>query len=202
MAPEIKDADLINKAKAGDKEAYAELFNRYHKIIFSYLYRYVGNRELAEDLMVETFLDVYRRLPAYREEGKFLQWLYRIATNYANKEFRRKKKIKEISLDRPIVANEDATIGDLTLDNKYRPDYEARENELSGIVQDALARLDDKYRKAILLCDLQDLSYEEAARIMKCPKGTISSLVCRARALLEQMLNKKGFSFKGGKYEK
>src|SRR3989338_963708 len=98
----IPDEELIRQAKNGDKESYKKLFDKYSGKVLSYLHRYMGDYQKAEDVMVETFLDVYERLSSYREEGKFLSWVYKIATNFAKKEFRRKKKAKETSLDEPI----------------------------------------------------------------------------------------------------
>ena len=96
MAPE--DQELIIKAKAGDKQAFTELFNRYRKKILSYLYRCTGDYQLAEDVTIDTFLNAYTSLARYKEMGQFSSWLYRIATNRVRDELRKRGRHKEAPL--------------------------------------------------------------------------------------------------------
>ncbi|MCM8790962.1 MAG: sigma-70 family RNA polymerase sigma factor [Candidatus Omnitrophica bacterium] len=99
---EIADSELVEKVKAGDKEAYVVLFNRYKDRIYGYLSRYLGDAELAQDVTLETFLSVYNNLPGYDEMSVFSSWIYRIATNYAKKALRRKISRKEVALEETL----------------------------------------------------------------------------------------------------
>jgi RNA polymerase sigma-70 factor (ECF subfamily) len=191
--PHLSDAELIQRAKRRDKEAYKELFERYSGKILSYLYRYIGDYQKAEDITIETFLDVYNRLPSYREEGKFLSWVYKIAINFAKKEFRKKSR-KEILLDEPPDEEGRDIIGDLAVDDKLRPDYQAAENELEECIEKTIHALDEKYKNVLLLCDIQGLSYEEAASILKCKAMTVGAQLSRARQLLYEALKRQGYS--------
>jgi len=190
--PYFKDEELIEKAKKRDKEAYKALFERYNGKILNYLYRYMGDYHKAEEVTIDTFLDVYNRLPDYKEEGKFLSWVYKIAINFAKKEFR-KRKAKEISLDSPISETKNVTIGDFLGDNKLRPDNALIKDELSKVIEKIMASLDEKYRNVLLLCDMQEMSYEEAALALKCSKITVGTRLNRARKMLHEALKKKGY---------
>ena len=194
MSP-FSDEELIQKSKEGDKEAFKELFERYSGKIVSYIYCYVRDYQKAEDITLETFLDVYKRLPEYEERKKFLPWVYTIALNFARKEFRKEKKAqKEISLETPIGESKTASLGDLLGDNaEARPDYSLRMNELYDAVSHVLDELEEKYRDALVLCDMRGLPYEEAARILKCSKWAVGMRLTRARKLLYEALRKKNY---------
>ena len=187
------DEELIDRAKNGDKEAFRALFDKYSGRILSYLRRYMGDYQKAEDVMVETFLDAYVRLPKYTEMGKFLPWLYAIATNFAKKEFR-KKKTEKIS---PEWAIEDGkpSMMDTVADNRYRPDDAAMTGELRKLVERIIVRLDKKYRSVLILCDIQGLSYEEAAAVLKCSRVTLGVRLNRARQMLHNSLKESGYNF-------
>jgi RNA polymerase sigma-70 factor, ECF subfamily len=189
------DEELIQKAKKGDKEAYRELFDKYSGKVLSYLYRYMGDYQKAEDAMIETFLDVYKRLPMYEESGKFLPWVFTIATNYAKKEFRKKRK-GELSMETPI-GDDDATLGDMVADDSQRPDRTLMADELKAILENVIAKLDEKYRGVLILCDVEGLSYDEAARALGCDKVTVGVRLSRARKLLYEFLKKRGYGFEG-----
>lgn len=190
----LPEKEVIAKAKKGDKEAFKKLFEKHHGKILSYIYRYVGDYQKAEDITIETFLDVYRRLPDYTEEGKFLSWVYKIAVNFAKKKFR-KKKTTEVSLDQPVDDKGKIDLGGLLSDGKLRPDYEAVKSELAGLIEECIAKLDKKYKNVLLLCDVQGISHDAAARTLKCSKTAVSTRLERARRLLYDTLQKKGYAF-------
>lgn len=194
MPPFFSDEELIRKTKEGDKAAFKELFLRHNEKILGYLYRYVGDYQKAEEITIDTFLDVYKRLADYKEQGKFLSWVYKIATNYAKMEFRRKKRVREISFDTPFGESQESSLGDILSDSKTRPDYEVIEKELYAIIEEIIQQLDEKYRSVLLLCDMQGMSYEEAAFILKCNKMTVGTRLRRAKKLLHQALKERGYN--------
>ena len=193
----LTDEQLIKKAKRKDKGAFSILIDRYSDKILGYLYRYVGDYQKAEDLTVETFFNAYKRMKTYTEMGKLSSWFYMIATNCARKELQKKARFKEVSLEEPLGrgAKEELNLGNLIADEKTRPDYNARQTELKELVYSAISKLDKKYKDALLLCDVEGLSYEGAAKILKCNPITIGTRIRRARIMLYNTLRRYGYEF-------
>lgn len=184
------DKELIEKAKQKDKYAFTALFDRYKDKILAYLTGYLGDREKAKDVAIEAFLSAYKSLHTYKGIGTFSSWLYTIATNKAKRELRKKMHYKEVSMDKPIGSDSAITLGELIMDNKNRPDFIAKAADLKEFIYKLLSELDEKYKKALLLCDFQGLSYEEAAEILKSNPVTIGTRVRRGRKKLYKILKK------------
>lgn len=195
MCMHPSDEELITQAKQKDKQAFTVLMARYSNKICSYLYRYVGDYQAAEDLTVETFLNAYNRLGTYREMGKFSSWLYMIATNCAKKELRRRKQRGEVSLDALVHEGSELSLEDMLIDEKNRPDFQARQAELKKFVYKAISELEDRYKDVLLLCDVEGLSYEEVAKSLKSNPITIGTRLRRARKMLYDILRKYGYDF-------
>lgn len=192
----FSDQELVKKSKGGDKQAFTELYDRYSGRILSYLYRYVGNYQVAEDLVIETFLSAYNNLSSYEERGLFSSWLFRIATNLAKMEFRKKNWQKEVPISAQATgAAEGLTLSDIIADESMRPDHEARKNELKEFVEKIISKIAGRYKEALLLCDVEGMSYEEAGKILKCNKKTIGTRVRRARKMFYNILRKYGYIF-------
>lgn len=190
----LSDQELIEKAKSGDKQAFAELYDRYKRRILSYLYRYVGNYQTAEDLTIETFLNAYKSIDRYEERGAFSAWLYSIATDCGKNEFRRLKRHNEVSLEKPVEGGtDDLNLEDIIADESTRPDFEARKNELKDSIYKIVAKMDKKYKDVLLLCDVEELGYEEAAKILNCNHITVGTRLKRARQMLYDILKKQGY---------
>jgi len=189
------DEELIEKVKRKDKDAFTQLFDKYSGKIFGYLYRYVGDYQKAQDLTVETFLSVYTRMHTYTEIGRFSSWLYRIATNFAKKELRKKIHHAEVSLEDSAGGGEENTtsLGDLIEDDRHRPDFSARESELKQEVYKIISKMDKKYKDALLLCDVEGLPHEEVAKILKSNVITVGTRLRRARKMLYGLLEKHGY---------
>lgn len=190
------DEDLISRAKNGDKEAFRALFDKYSGRILSYLYRYMGDYQKAEDVMIETFLDAYVRLSNYTEMGKFLPWLYAIATNFAKKEFRKRKKDKSF-LEKSAGGNKPSIIENIS-DRTHKPDDAVMTQEFRQLIEKKIVEMDKKYRSVIILCDIQGMPYEEAAVALKCSKSAMGVRLIRARQLLFKALKAAGYDFHRG----
>ena len=162
---EIEDRDAILRARRGDVEAYNLLVSRWERRIFSYLVRIVGDREDALDLSQETFLKAYRGLPRLEEVERFPQWLFRIAHNEAMSLRRRKRPEIDPEQD-PAAAPERRMEGAL-----------GQRAELSLAVDQALARLPEEQREAVLLKVYQGFKFNEIAAILECPVSTVKSRV-------------------------
>ena len=190
MLPQDPDYELVDRAKKRDKQAFVALFDKYKDKIFAYLYGYLKDYEKARDVTLYTFMAAYEELGVYRARGKFSSWLYAIATNSAKKELRKTIHLKEVSLEEPLNCEKAVTLGDLIEDNKNRPDYLAVVADLKEFIYSLLSKLNKKYREVLLLCDMQEMSYDEAAKVLKCSPITIGTRVRRGRRKFYKLLKK------------
>jgi RNA polymerase sigma-70 factor (ECF subfamily) len=160
------DASLVERAQYGDRDAFAALVERYQQPLGSYLWRLSRDRDLALDLTQETFLRAYRSIGAMPAGLQVRPWLYRIATNLAYDEFRRRRRFRRL----PIGAREDLAGQDESVP------VEERE-----LVQRALARLRQNDQKVLLLCAVEQLSYREVATILHCSSEAVRKQFARAK---------------------
>ncbi|MCG2705888.1 MAG: phosphatidylglycerophosphatase A, partial [Candidatus Omnitrophica bacterium] len=183
------DKALVEKAKDGDKRAFDELYQKYKKPIFNYIYRMVRNRATAEDLTQETFVRAYMNLQSYREQNTFSAWLYRIAGNLVKNELRANVYRAAMSLDQPLTIDEEnLKLIDTVVDRSSEPDLIARSHELHEAIQRVLDSLSVEHKTVLVLCDVQELSYEEAGEILNTNVGTVASRLSRARAEFNKKL--------------
>jgi RNA polymerase sigma-70 factor, ECF subfamily len=184
----LSDHALIEATKQGDETAFAEIVSRYRNPITNYLYRLLNDYEEAVDLAQETFVRVYFAAERYHTGFAFSTYLYRIATNLAISELRRRKRRKLLSLTGLFQPDgEEETDFNPTDDNPL-PDANLLEDEQSRIIGRAIAALPEKYRMPIVLRDVEGKSYEEVAQIMGLGLGTTKSRISRARGLLKEKL--------------
>jgi len=188
------DQELIRRVKyEKDVEAFTLIFNKYKGRILGYIYRYIGDFHKAEDLTIHTFMKAYSNFWRYREKGTFSSWLYKIATNCAKSELRKRAIRKEISIDENLSEEGNNTLAEIVTDTKNRPDYTARQRELKEYIYNIVSGMKEKHKTVILLCDIEGLSYEEAAKIIGISVTTVGTRLQRARALLHEILRKRGF---------
>ncbi len=181
-----EDYELVRKAKAGDGRAYDALMEMYHDAVFNIVYRMVHNRQEAEDLTQETFIKAYNSINSFNEEYAFSTWLFKIATNHCI-DFFRKRKLQTYSMDQPMQYKEDE-IRHQYADNAPTVDREMVADEKSQIIKQAINRLPEKYRMAIILRHHEEKSYEEIAQILNLPLGTVKARIFRAREMLKKIL--------------
>jgi RNA polymerase sigma-70 factor (ECF subfamily) len=177
------DVQLMLDVKAGDKQSFALLLQRYRAPLVNFLYRMVREREEAEDLAQEVFLRVYRARKDYVPSAKFTTWLFRIATNLALNSVRDNRYQRmEVSIDAPVTT--DAEDGDeRTLDvAEKHPNIEEHliEEARSKMIRHAIEKLPEKQRAAVLLHKYQELDYNEIAKILECSESALKSLLFRA----------------------
>lgn len=180
------DADLVERAKRGEREAFDALVRKYQHRIVSLVSRYVADPSEALDVTQEVFLKAYRALPGFRGDSAFYTWLYRIAVNAAKNHLVAQSR-------RPPgedIAAEDA----LWMEQESRlKDYDTPEGlllseEIERTVAEAIASLPEDLRTAITLREVEGLSYEEIAEAMGCPIGTVRSRIFRAREAIDRRL--------------
>ena len=180
-----KDEELILQFQQGNENAYVELVNRYKNKLINFTFNYLGDRDLAEDIVQETMLKLYEKRHYYKEIAKFSTWIYTIARNQANTELRKRKR-RNISFLSQMTKNGK----DFDLDSKS-PDliHELHNTYLSKRINKAIQLLPEHFREVIVLRDIQGLSYEDIGLVMDAPLGTIKSRINRARIQLQAELH-------------
>tara|TARA_B100000003_G_scaffold205369_1_gene218893 strand:- start:489 stop:1070 length:582 start_codon:yes stop_codon:yes gene_type:complete len=175
------DEELMKRFQNGDENAYVELVNRYRDKILNFIFNYIGDFEISEDIVQDTMIKLYQKKHYYKEIAKFSTWLYTIAKNLANTELRKKKQRKTTILSH---ISKDDNPYDIPSDQPGT--HQEIESEItSKIVRNAINQLTDKFRTVILLRDIQELSYEDISSIVGVPIGTIKSRINRARLQLQ-----------------
>jgi RNA polymerase sigma-70 factor, ECF subfamily len=183
----LSDHALIEQTKSGDEAAFAEIVNRYRNPLTNYLFRMLNDYEEAVDLAQETFVRVFFAIERYHTDYAFSTYIYRIATNLAISEIRRRKRRRLMSLT-GFFQNEGEEADFHPPDKKPLADAAMLEDEQKEIIARAIATLPDKYRAPIVLRDIEGLSYEEIAGVMRLGLGTTKSRISRARGLLKEKL--------------
>lgn len=184
----LSDHDLIEAAKNGDEAAFAVIVNRYRNPITNYLYRFLNDYEEAVDLAQETFVRVYFAMERYHTDYAFSTYIYRIATNLAISEIRKRKRRTILSLTGLFQTDAEDTTEFQPEDKKPLPDKDLIDDERGGVIAKAIATLPPKYRVPIVLRDIEGKSYEEIASILELGLGTTKSRISRARGLLKEKL--------------
>ncbi len=183
---DISDLDLIRRLKMGDKTAFSLLVRRWQKTVYTQCFRQVGRKSIAEELVQDIFLAIYRSASNFREEAKFSTWLFRIVINHCKNKnqygYRRKEKFHE-----PIEGSDPERPRELAAVSA-NPEELSHQASLKAAIQDGLANLDEKQRCILILRDIQGLSYDEIAEIIDTPKGTVKSRIHRARLSLAEKL--------------
>ena len=184
------DDELVEKAKKGDRAAFDELYKKYRRPILNYIYRLIGDLSQAEELTQETFIRVYTNIGRYVKKTKFSSWVYTIAGNLAKNFLRDTSYVTEVSIDKEIKEEQEGkiTLLDVIADKAKGPDKETLKKETETLIQKGLNKLRPKHKDVIILCDIEGLSYEEVARILKCPPATVGSRLSRARENLARIL--------------
>jgi RNA polymerase sigma-70 factor (ECF subfamily) len=176
----MDDEALITTFQSGDLDVYRYLVERYQERIRNLLFSIFRDRDFIDDLAQEVFIKAYQALPHFRFEASFYTWLYRIAVNKSRDELRKKKTRRFFSFQ--------------TLDEGIEKELNVRlsvqpENrDTQELVAMGLKTLPEKFRTAVVLKDIEGLSYEEIAEVMQCELGTVKSRISRARAMLRKAL--------------
>ena len=175
------DEQLIARFQGGDENAYVELVNRYRDRLINFVYNYIGDFELSEDIVQDTMVKLYQKKHYYKEINKFSTWLYTIAKNLAFTEFRKKKQ-RKITLLSQISKDEKPY--DIAADQPGI-DQEIQSEITNKIIRKAIDGLSEKFKEVINMRDIDQLSYEEISCIVDVPIGTVKSRINRARLQLQ-----------------
>ena len=175
------DAAVVASFLAGDERAFAVLVERYQTRLLNFIYRTIGDREKAEDLVQEVFIRVYRHLHRFDPTKKFSTWAYTIASNLAKNELRNRSRNPLVLFQTLSSRNEEDDRPLQFEDTSSRPDDLYRKRHLRALVEQTVAQLPEHHRQVFVLRELEGKSYEEIAEITDCNLGTVKSRLNRAR---------------------
>jgi RNA polymerase sigma-70 factor (ECF subfamily) len=179
----MDEHDLIERSQSGDIGAFNCLVEQYQRLVYSVSLRMLGDPERAEDATQDTFISAYRAISKFRG-GSFKAWIMRITSNACHDKMRVARRSQAASLDCLIEES-----GDFIRDDRAEsPEEYALRRELGRTIGEGLAVLPEDQRLVVVLCDVQGLSYEEAAEAMKCSLGTVKSRLNRGRTRLRDFL--------------
>jgi len=184
---------LIARSQRGDVQAFNQLVLRYQQLMYSAVFRMLGNAEVAADVTQEAFLSAFRAISTFRPGSSFRAWLLRIGSNLACDHWRRVQRHPTTSLDE--LTEEDAPhapeqLGSLiTSRQEENPEAHVLSRELQELIQQGLAQLPLDQRVAVILCDIQGLSYDEIAEATQATLGTVRSRIARGRSKLRSYLS-------------
>jgi len=180
------DLSLVRRAKKGDYRAFDLLVLKYQSRVIATAFKYVKERQLAEDIAQEAFIKSYKSINSFREESSFYTWVYRITVNTAKNYLVSSKRRDEV------------VISDLSQDDSFYPeklDVDSpqevlKASELRNIIFETLSSLGEETRTALSLREFDGLSYEQIAEIVQCPVGTVRSRIFRGREMIEEVIGK------------
>lgn len=178
------DEELISSFQNGNEQAYVELVRRFRDRLMTFVFRFLGDMDLSEDIVQDTMVKVYTHKHYYKEIAKFSTWIYTIAGNLAKTELRKRKRRKITLLSQLNTDDRKYEIPSTELESEDKVQGEYAERD----IQKAILKLPLHFRTVVILRDIQELSYEEISKIVNVPLGTVKSRINRARLQLQQSL--------------
>ncbi|MFZ7255904.1 RNA polymerase sigma factor RpoE [Avibacterium avium] len=185
MTEQLTDQALVERVQQGDKKAFNLLVSRYQNKVAGLLTRYVSPNDIP-DVVQESFIKAYRSIESFRGDSAFYTWLYRIAVNTAKNYLTaqgRRPPNEDILADEAESYDVGTNLRDVDT-----PENQMLSGELKKIIFDTIHSMQEDLKTAIILRELEGLSYEEIADIMNCPVGTVRSRIFRAREIIENKI--------------
>jgi RNA polymerase sigma-70 factor, ECF subfamily len=184
----LTDDELVARSRGGDVESFNQLILRWERPIFALAYRVIGREEEARDVCQEAFLRAYRALPGFKGEAKFSSWLYRITLNLCRDWIRKQRRQPVAQLPEDADIDEiAASVGPV----ESIEDLVAR-RELSAVVEDAMTRLPEEQRTAIVLKEYHGMTFQEIADLQGCPLSTVKTRLYQGLSVLRRELERGG----------
>jgi RNA polymerase sigma-70 factor, ECF subfamily len=191
VEPRATESQFIERLKRGDVSAFETLVAERSGEIYGLLYRLTENGEEARDLTQETFLRAFQSIEHFRGDADLRTWIYRIAINQARNRWRwwrRRRRNSTVSLDSADERGNNRLADSLPADRGNTPEQETLAHERERVLRGALQTLGRPYREAVILRDIEGLSYEEVAATLRISVGTVKSRLARGRSALRQKL--------------
>ncbi len=186
----LSDSEVVSRFNSGDTTVFSILVNRYLQKAYQIAYGVLGNREDAEEVSQDVFLRIYKALPRFRGDSEFSTWMYRIAMNLARNKYRwNKSRGARSNVSLEASADEDVKMAKIQVaDKQMLPNEEAELDEFKRNVLAEIDNLPPLYREALVLRNIEQMSYEQIAEVLNCKLGTIKSRIARAREELRRRL--------------
>src|SRR5437773_2295587 len=175
---------LIQRCLQGDELAWDAIVRQYRRKVFNVAYKFVGKHEEAEDLTQDIFIKVFKSLNSFDSRANFQTWLISISRNLCIDRYRSVRKERE-TIDRDVDANELSPVA-----SHPHPIFRIEQRDRVELLREALAALGPALRKAVVMRDLQEMSYAEIAKVLKLPEGTVKSRINRGRTELALQIKK------------
>lgn len=193
-----QEAQLIEQCQQGDAAAFNLLVWRWERPLFGFVHRYVGNAELAEDLVQDTFVRVMRSIGGYSHRGAFSTWLYQVAVNLC-KDHLRKKRLPLLSLhdDSTSVSGRKVPLKDRIADEGPGPDAGVEAEDRKTLVKRLLDGVSEDQRVVILLKEYQALTFREISEVLDVPENTVKARLYRGLRRMRQQLEEEGWTKDG-----
>jgi RNA polymerase sigma-70 factor (ECF subfamily) len=190
LATPATDEQLMLAFKTGDARAFSTLVSRHRGPVYNFIFRYVGHRQRAEDVLQETWMKVVRGSGQWQPTAKFTTWVYTIARNLCVDSARKESFRQADSLDAPVGANDERTRGELVTDEAMQvPDRAAHNVRVRPLIERALSSLPDEQREVFLLREYQGIGFKEIAEVTGVNENTVKS---RMRYALEGLRKRLG----------
>lgn len=186
----MTENELIERIKNGNRDAFTELMEKYQTQVFNVAHGMLSDYEDASDATQEVFIKIYKSIASFKGQSAFTTWVYAICRNVCNDILRKRKKQ---GINMSLYGDDEdegAPIKNIKSDAPT-PEESVEADERQRLVREAIASLKAEYREVIVYSDMQQLSYEEIAKILKCPVGTVRSRLNRARTALRKILAEK-----------
>jgi len=183
------EGDLVERAKAGDMEAFAELVRRYERRIYRMARQITQNDEDAEDVLQESFLKAFEHLDSFQGQSKFYTWVTRIAVNESLMKLRKRKSDRTVSLDENIETDEEPIVREIAVWDDT-PESKYSQEELREILERAIDSLKPIFRTVFILRDVEEMSTEETAEVLGLSVAAVKSRLLRARLQLRERLTR------------
>jgi RNA polymerase sigma factor, sigma-70 family len=187
MGSQRTDEDLMLSFQGGEVHAFETLIRRHQQGVYNFIFRFLGNREVAEEVFQEAFIKVHQAADRYVPNGKFTTWLYTIVRNLCVDNFRRKKIREALSLD-DRGPEDDKSLGDCIASDDIPPDVMSSAMEIEGILQLALKKLNEDQREVFLLREKEGFKFEEIAEMTGVSVNTVKSRMRYALEALRRVL--------------
>ncbi|MDM7994320.1 MAG: sigma-70 family RNA polymerase sigma factor [Acidobacteriota bacterium] len=184
-----EDCELVARCRKGDSLAFEELVRKYQQTILNLAYHYLGYQRDFEDVAQKIFTKVYFSLPKFDTRRPFFPWLYRIAVNQCYDELRRMRRAKVRTFSE-LSTEETNSVENLISQPDVSISTDEERREMFVLLQKLLAQLPDQQRMAIVLRDIEDISYSKMAEMLKCTEQAARLKVFRARARLKTLVDK------------
>lgn len=178
---------LVQRAQAGDEDAFGELVKMHHARVYAVVYRMVSQADDAQELTQQTWIKAWKRLATYKREARFFTWLYRIAVNTAMDYLRQRKRRQEVELNEALTVNPEAG-SEWRLATTATPDRDLAQDEIRVAFRAALDALSPEHKAALILREVEGLSYKEIATATKSRIGTVMSRIFYARRAIQDRL--------------